>query len=163
MCCAVRGRPVATVLAAQWPEQTWECSHVGGDRFAASILVLPDGTCYGGLGPASATAVVEGHLDGRVDPAHFRGQSTQPPLVQAVTAAALERFSPVGPRDVVGAAVAQLGTDAWDVTLRCTGALPATLRATVTRTRSTPTQLTCRGRGDAAAYRYEVADLVPGT
>ena len=34
-CCAVRGRPVAAALARRWPEATWECSHVGGDRFAA--------------------------------------------------------------------------------------------------------------------------------
>ncbi len=43
VCCAVRGRPVARVLAARWPRQTWECSHLGGDRFAANVLVVPDG------------------------------------------------------------------------------------------------------------------------
>ncbi|HEY3535410.1 MAG TPA: sucrase ferredoxin [Pedococcus sp.] len=162
-CCAVRGRPVAAVLAARWPEQVWECSHVGGDRFAASLLVVPDGTCYGGLGPASAPAVVESHLEAHVDPTHFRGQSTQPPVVQAATAEVLRRFPPVGPRDVAGATTDQVAADTWDVTLRCGGALPPTLHATVTRTLSAPTQLTCRGRGDAAAYRYEVVDLRTGT
>jgi hypothetical protein len=37
-CCAVRGRPVAAALAAAYPERTWECSHIGGDRFAANVV-----------------------------------------------------------------------------------------------------------------------------
>ena len=48
-CCAVRGRPVAAALAERHGDRVWECSHVGGDRFAASVVVLPDGTYYGGL------------------------------------------------------------------------------------------------------------------
>jgi hypothetical protein len=162
VCCAVRGRPVAAVLAERWPEETWECSHVGGDRFAASLLVVPDGTCYGGLGPASAPGVLDGHLAGRVDPVHFRGQSTQPALVQAATAAALERFDPVGPHDLTGAAMTRTGTQTWEVELHGRGALPPTVRATVTRRRGAPTQLTCRGRGDDAAYEYVVSALTLG-
>ena len=46
-CCAERGRPVAAALTAARPEQTWEVSHVGGDRFAANLLVLPEGLYYG--------------------------------------------------------------------------------------------------------------------
>ena len=42
-CCAVRGRSATAAIAAQYPELTWECSHLGGDRFAAAMLVLPEG------------------------------------------------------------------------------------------------------------------------
>jgi hypothetical protein len=162
VCCAVRGRPVAAVLAQRWPDQTWECSHVGGDRFAPSLVIVPDGTCYGGLAPSSVAAVVEGHLVGRVDPGHFRGQSTQPPLVQAATAAALERYDPVGPRDVVDARVLRVGTDTWEVELHGRGTLPPTVRATVVRSRGAAAQLTCRGRGDDTAFEYVVSDLRVG-
>src|SRR4051794_40310154 len=46
-CCAERGRPVAAVLARSHPEETWEVSHIGGDRFAANVLMLPEGLYYG--------------------------------------------------------------------------------------------------------------------
>ncbi|MEO7423528.1 MAG: sucrase ferredoxin, partial [Ornithinibacter sp.] len=45
-CCAVRGRPIATSLARRWPEEIWECTHLGGHRFAGTLLSLPDGACY---------------------------------------------------------------------------------------------------------------------
>ena len=36
-CCAERGRPLAAAIAARWPDITWESSHLGGDRFAATF------------------------------------------------------------------------------------------------------------------------------
>ena len=56
-CCAERGRPVAAGLAEAYPEETWEASHIGGDRFAANLLVLPFGLYFGRLDPASARGV----------------------------------------------------------------------------------------------------------
>ena len=50
-CCAKYGRPVAAALDHQWPERTWETSHLGGDRFAGNVLILPIGIYYGRVGP----------------------------------------------------------------------------------------------------------------
>ena len=50
---AGRSRPA---LAAAHPEETWEVSHIGGDRFAGNLLVLPHGLYYGRLDPATALA-----------------------------------------------------------------------------------------------------------
>lgn len=83
VCCAVRGRPVAAALSARWPEATWECSHTGGDRFAANVLALPDGACYGGLDPGTAVPVLEAHFQGRPDSAYLRGRTGYPPAAQA--------------------------------------------------------------------------------
>ena len=46
-CCAIRGRPLARSLPAAGPAAVWECSHVGGCRFAANVVVLPHGFYYG--------------------------------------------------------------------------------------------------------------------
>ena len=50
-CCAERGRPVAAALTASHPDETWEISHMGGDRFAANMVVLPGGALLRPDGP----------------------------------------------------------------------------------------------------------------
>ena len=82
-CCAIRGRPVAAALALLRPDQVWECSHVGGDRFAANAVVLPEGLYYGHLGVHQAGDVVEAYDAGHVVPALLRGRSSFPSAVQA--------------------------------------------------------------------------------
>jgi hypothetical protein len=81
-CCAERGRPVAAALTASHPAQTWEISHMGGDRFAANMLVLPDGLYYGRMEPGSASQVAGLHEQGRVDIERLRGRSSYPMPVQ---------------------------------------------------------------------------------
>lgn len=66
VCCAVRGRPVAAALATMWPDDVWECTHTGGDRFAGNVVVLPDGVVYGSLDPGSAMTVIDAHSAGRL-------------------------------------------------------------------------------------------------
>lgn len=95
VCCAVRGRPVAAALGALHPEETWECSHTGGDRFAANVLLLPDGAIYGGLDVESARNAVQAHLEGRPDTGHLRGSSGWPRTVQAAIVAVHEQLGPL--------------------------------------------------------------------
>jgi hypothetical protein len=81
-CCAERGRPVAAALTGSHPDETWEVSHVGGDRFAANLLVLPEGLYYGRMDPGTASEVAAGHEQGRVDIGRLRGRSSYPMAVQ---------------------------------------------------------------------------------
>jgi len=94
VCCALRGRPVALDLARRWPEQVWECTHTGGDRFAANVVLLPDGATYGGLDTPTAAGVVQAHLDGRPDTTHLRGATGHPRAVQAALVAVHEQLGP---------------------------------------------------------------------
>ncbi len=87
VCCAERGRPVAAALAKAHPDEAWEVSHIGGDRFAANLLVLPHGLYYGALDPPSAIAVAGSHLTGQLDLDHLRGRSGLPMPVQAAEVA----------------------------------------------------------------------------
>lgn len=81
-CCAELGRPVAEALSRTHPEQTWEVSHLGGDRFAGNLLVLPDGLGYGRVTPEVVAALADTHLAGRISPDHLRGRSGFPMPVQ---------------------------------------------------------------------------------
>ncbi|MGO4593440.1 sucrase ferredoxin [Leifsonia sp. 2TAF2] len=85
-CCAVRGRPVVEALAAVHPELTWECSHLGGDRFAATMVVFPEGLLYGRVGADDAATVVEQHAAGRVVPGLLRGRTSLSTVAQAAEA-----------------------------------------------------------------------------
>jgi hypothetical protein len=87
-CCAVKGRPVATALAAAFPDQTWECSHLGGDRFAATLIIFPAGLYYGRATAKDAPELVGRYLRGLVDPRTFRGRSSSPNVVQAAESVA---------------------------------------------------------------------------
>ena len=82
-CCALRGRVVAAALARLRPEQTWECSHVGGDRFAANLVILPEGLFYGHVPVAALPELVAGHESGLLAPALLRGRSSLAAAVQA--------------------------------------------------------------------------------
>lgn len=59
-CCAQFGRGVADSLSDRHPVETWEASHLGGHRFAANVLVLPDGLLYGRVRPDDVAAAVAG-------------------------------------------------------------------------------------------------------
>jgi len=88
VCCALRGRPVASSLASRWPELVWECTHIGGDRFAPNVVLLPDGFYYGNLDPDYAVATVQAHLAGTVLTDRLRGMAGFLPPVQAAVIAA---------------------------------------------------------------------------
>lgn len=82
-CCAERGRPLADAMAGVFPEQTWEASHIGGDRFAGNLLAFPHGVYFGRVEPMDGPAVARAYLEGRLDLAHLRGRSCWPMRVQA--------------------------------------------------------------------------------
>jgi (2Fe-2S) ferredoxin len=55
---------------------------MGGDRFAANMVVLPEGLYYGRMDPGSASQVAWLHEAGRVDIDRLRGSSAYPMSVQ---------------------------------------------------------------------------------
>lgn len=83
VCCARYGRPVAQALAERFGPLVWETTHVGGDRFAANLVLLPSGRYYGRLDLGDAVRVVDAALRGRIDLDRFRGTAGLPEAAQA--------------------------------------------------------------------------------
>lgn len=101
-CCANRGRPVARHLrGTRWADQVWECSHIGGDRFAANLAVLPDSLFFGRMEPDEAERLLEAHEEGRIELAWYRGRSTLRYVEQAVEQTLRAEFGVIGLDDVV--------------------------------------------------------------
>jgi len=80
-CCAVRGRALLNALGLDHAERTWECTHLGGHRFAANLVCLPDGIVYG-RAEADGPRLADAYLAGRLDPASLRGRSAWPAPAQ---------------------------------------------------------------------------------
>ncbi len=159
-CCALRGRPVAAVLALRWPELVWECSHVGGDRFAPNVVLLPDGFYYGMLDPEEAVSTVEQHFSGIVATEHLRGMTRYPPPVQAAVMAVYERCPPLGPTDVTVRSVDQIGPHEGhgsetyvDLEVPMLG---AAFRVEMLSVRRQEAQLTCRAARETPATEYRL-------
>ncbi len=157
-CCAVRGRPVAEALATRWPASVWECSHLGGDRFAANAIVLPDAAYYGNLDPGSAVRTVEDHLDGRLDLDRLRGLARFPPVAQAAIAEAHRRLGPLPALAITAGQPEQLEPHRWRVVV----AAPAgSWRVIVVAERREPAVLTCRATAATPATAYLVTAFDP--
>jgi hypothetical protein len=75
-CCALRGMAVIKAIQDQHPGRVFQTSHVGGHRFAANAISLPDGFCYGRVTPAEAPLWIEATDRGHVfDLARVRGRT----------------------------------------------------------------------------------------
>ncbi|MFT3831857.1 MAG: sucrase ferredoxin [Micropruina sp.] len=151
-CCAERGRPLAAALGASWPELTWESSHLGGDRFAANLLVLPDAHCYGRLTPEDGPDVVADHLAGRVTLERYRGHCSVPWPEQAAEHVLRERL---GLRDLDAVRVRRLRRDGtlFSVTLAAGG---RTYRVDVRHGARAPELLTCQSTQPSGAVAYDL-------
>jgi hypothetical protein len=82
-CCAERGRPLASALSNAFPAQTWESTHIGGDRFAGNMIAFPHGYYFGRVDPVRGVELATGYVEGTLDLQHLRGRSCRPTDVQA--------------------------------------------------------------------------------
>ncbi|MEV7685073.1 sucrase ferredoxin [Streptomyces bungoensis] len=74
-CCALLGRPLAGELAASGVRGVWEVTHLGGHRFAPTVLVLPHGYAYGRAEAHTVKEALHGVREGRVLVEGCRGRS----------------------------------------------------------------------------------------
>ena len=163
VCCALRGRPVAAALASRWPELVWECSHIGGDRFAPNVVLLPDGFYYGNLDPDNAMSTVEAHLAGTVLTEQLRGMARFLPPVQAAAVAAYRTFGPLGPSDVTVRRTEHIGPHHGhgsetivDLVIEPKQRM---VRVRVLSVRRDEAKLTCRAARETPATEYRIIEF----
>ena len=155
VCCAIDGRVVAAVLDDALPGAVWETTHLGGDRFAGNVVLLPEGSQYGRLDGDVAARVVLDHFDGRVDLDRWRGRCSWHPAAQAAVHDVLGSDPDVRLPDIAPPHVEATGDDAWTVRVDAGGR--SSLRSVV-RTMSQPHRLTCSGGAKVQAlYTVTIA------
>jgi hypothetical protein len=80
-CCAIEGRALIDRFGAR--EHVWECTHIGGHRFAPVVLDLPSGLLFGRMTPADMLDL----FSGRAPVNRLRGSSFHHPAAQAADVA----------------------------------------------------------------------------
>jgi hypothetical protein len=150
-CCAERGRPLAAALAAARPDAVWECSHLGGDRFAGNVLVLPEGLCYGWVTEQAVPGLLEDLDHGRLRLDLLRGRVTLPMPAQYAEIH-LRRRLEIPDVDVVRYLGSRRASGDVVSTFEAGG---ATYDVRVRTTAGDPVALTCRAARDNPLPRHE--------
>jgi hypothetical protein len=154
-CCAERGRPLAAWMGRVEPSRVWECSHLGGDRFAGNVLVLPEGLGFGRVDVAAAGGLLAALDRGELDLDLLRGRCTLPMAAQ---------YAEVQLRRELD--------ETRDDALRCTAVrrVDGLMRASFDRGGTTydvsvrtifgpPASLTCRAAGTDPVPRHETVSI----
>ncbi len=166
-CCALRGRPVAAAIASATDWDTWECSHLGGHRFAATMMLLPTGDMFGWVDPESALEVMQRFDVGQVMLSHYRGRSGQSFPVQAALHAAAVRLGDFH-RDALRVSYARRvpadgpehpadETEFWEIEVihRTEHSPGVAYRVIMAGSKLAPTLLSCSDDTPRAEVRYE--------
>ena|GEM_PF-2131012 len=90
-CCAKWGFATYRVAlrlheGSRFPFEPLECSHLGGDRYAATGIFFPSGSMYGHLDTVDLQALGEAEAAGRFVPKSYRGRVFEDELTQVVRA-----------------------------------------------------------------------------
>jgi hypothetical protein len=118
-CCALHGRPLYDALREEADgARVWQSTHVGGDRFAGNVVVLPYGLYYGRVLPADVPRLVEATAGRRIELGRYRGRSTWSFPVQAAERALREATGLVGIDDLALAGASRTGDGTWEVRFR---------------------------------------------
>lgn len=115
-CCSEFGLPTHRAVASGH-ERTWECTHLGGHRFAANLVCFPHGYGFGRLNPVSGLSAANAYADGRLQLANLRGRSGVPVAAQAAEQAVRLADGIDGVNQLSIVDVMTLADDLVDVTL----------------------------------------------
>jgi len=99
VCCAIESKP----LLAQLSERidVWQCTHIGGHRFAPTALLLPTGVVYGRLTAENAVTALDWAGRGEIVTTEARGSSWLNPLEQIADIHVRHRFDVTHALDLV--------------------------------------------------------------
>lgn len=155
-CCALQGRPLAAELAASGSADVWEITHLGGHRFAPTLLVLPHGYAYGRIGAPAVKSVLEAVREDRIATEHCRGRSAWGQPGQAADLAVRERTGEQRADALHVGAEEAAGAGRWTVPVRHTDG--RTWRVTVAAETGPASPASC-GAAPKPGRRLRVADI----
>jgi hypothetical protein len=155
-CCAVYGRPLYEAMRAEVEaDWLWEATHVGGDRFAANLVVFPHGLYFGRVEPGDVSPLVAASLAGRIPLANYRGRCCYSFAEQAAERSLREELGLEGIEDLTLDHV-ERQSDSCTVAFRTQAG--EVDEKTVIAEEGEPAYLTCDAEEPRRPRHYRVAD-----
>jgi hypothetical protein len=157
-CCARYGRPLYDAVRDQIdPDWVWQCTHVGGDRFAGNLVCFPEGLYFGRVGLGDVWPLLEDYLSGRIYLDCYRGRCAYPFPAQAAERALRERLGLVHVDDLRLDSVEGEG-DGWRVAFEAGG---ESRELTVEVAEGEPAYLTCDADEPRRPRHFVVRSTLP--
>ena len=112
-CCGVLGGVIYSKAHKQSPHRVWQASHLGGHRFAPTLLVLPQGMMYGRIEESDIPGLLEHPSNTPFSCDRLRGVPQWPKEVQVAAHALWKRESTA----IDSFSSTSLSDDTWCVSL----------------------------------------------
>src|SRR5688500_861289 len=155
-CCSIKGNQVSRVACAIEGAEAWECSHIGGDRFAANLVCFPHGVYYGRVDAGQVAGLMSSYSDGRISLEHYRGRCCFPFPLQAAEYFVRREWELT---ELDGLSLVGSGTTEAGVSARfAAGDRAAQVEVRVSN--DGPERLTCGAASPLPIPRYELASFV---
>jgi hypothetical protein len=97
-CCSREGLALYQALSERVGDAAWQCTHLGGHRYAPTLVTFPDGAYYGRLTPSDLAPLVRAQTHDELLLSHLRGRCCYDDVVQAAEAF-VRRETDLGTRD----------------------------------------------------------------
>jgi (2Fe-2S) ferredoxin len=82
-CCTLTGMTLYQAMAERVGSAVWQSTHLGGHRFAPTLVTFPDGTFYGRLATSDVNSFVRAQERGEFYLSHLRGRCCYAEVAQA--------------------------------------------------------------------------------
>lgn len=82
-CCAKFGLPIFNSMAERDPQNTWQCTHIGGHRYAPVVGVFPAGLYYRVVDTAAGDTLIEQTTKANILLDGYRGRTCYTGVAQA--------------------------------------------------------------------------------
>lgn len=82
-CCALFGLPLYNNLARGLGRSVWQTTHLGGHRFAPTLVRFPEGIYYGRLSPEEVDTFMATQQRGQIYLENYRGRTCYNDVIQA--------------------------------------------------------------------------------
>jgi hypothetical protein len=82
-CCALYGLPLYNNLTRELGRSVWQTTHLGGHRFAPTLVRFPEGVYYGRLSPEEVDAFVANQQRDQIYLENYRGRTCYSDVAQA--------------------------------------------------------------------------------
>jgi hypothetical protein len=157
-CCAKFGYPLYKTLRAAGEADVWQCTHVGGDRFAANLVCLPDGLFYAHVTDGDAPALLAAYRERRIVLDKFRGRACFAHAVQAAEYFVRAESGLTALADLRLQARARVAADRWRVSFVAPGAGRVYETVISTRPSVAHYRLTCAAADERSVELFHLED-----